>query len=38
LVLAHQALFQLEEPHSLDVAALHRPIELLLDKVGTTRR
>ena len=38
LVLAHQALFQLEEPHPLDVAALHRPIELLLDKVGTTRR
>ena len=38
LVLAHQALFQLGEPRPLDVAALHRPIELLLDKVGTTRR
>jgi len=38
LVLAHQALFQLEEPRPLDVTALHRPIELLLDKVKATRR
>jgi hypothetical protein len=38
LVLAHQALFQLEEPRPLDVAALHKPNELLLDKVEATRR
>jgi uncharacterized lipoprotein YbaY len=38
LVLAHQALFQLKESRPLDAAALHRPIELLLDKVEATKR
>jgi uncharacterized lipoprotein YbaY len=38
LVLAHQALFQLEEPRAVDTADLRKPVDLVLDKVEATKR
>jgi uncharacterized lipoprotein YbaY len=38
LVVAHQALFQLEEPRAVDTADLRKPIDLVLDKVEAAKR
>jgi len=38
LVIAHKALFQLEEPRAVDTADLRKPIDLVLDKVEATKR
>jgi len=38
LVLAHQTLFQLTEPRAMAAADLHKPVELLLERVAATKR